>query len=224
MADELTSTVSAPETPSTQVGQVPPASQPEPQPEKPVSDTPAKTQEKKPVNLQEFPEFKEYQRQTNRTIEETRRQAQQRIAQLEAQLEQIATRDMTDEELSQREKLRLQQQLEQQQAQYQQLYQTYARDLAMNEIARRAGVDPSVLREAENPDDAWELAHKAKLAEIKAQMESEYKDKLAAQPGNTPDLGGGRAMTPKPVDQISGFKSDADLRETYRRLWDEYQS
>lgn len=224
MADELTSTANAPATPSTEQAQ--PASQPVPRPTQPDREqrTPEPTEraEKKPVNLQEFPEFKEYQRKFNQTLEQTRREAQQRIYQLEQQLEQIATRDMSTEELSEREKMKLRHQLEQQQAQYTNLYQQYARDLALNEVARRAGVDVNTVNKAESVDDAWEAALQARVAREREELEAKYKEKLASSPANQPDMGQQRPPVPVgAADGIQPFKSNQDLIETYRRLWDE---
>lgn len=230
MADELTSTANAQAMPSSE--QAAPASQPAPRPTPDGTTTPTQTAPAPagaPDNWQTDPKFKEYQRSYNKALEQERlerkrleQQAQMRIHALEQQLEQFATRDLSAEELTEREKLKLKQALEEQQKQYSDLYQTYAKDLAKNEIARRAGVDVNLFADVESPDDAWEMALQSRLAEERAKLEAAYKDKLASSPGNSPDLGSG-----KPTASVSStdglkFKSNSDLRDTYRRLWDEY--
>jgi len=226
MADELTSAVSAPQTPSTPVEQARPASQPEPQPTQEVTGQPTQTGS---GNWQDDPKFKEYQRSYNKALETERRerqrleqQAQQKILQLEQQLEQFATRDMDEGELSKRERMKLEQRLAQQQQEYQQLYQNYAKDLAKSEIARRAGVPVDIFSDVESPDDAWELALQTRIEQVKANLEAEYKSKLASSPANVPDLGAGKP--PSPANSIDGvkFKSDSDLRDLYRRVWDDF--
>ena len=222
MADMLTSTASAPQEPPSEPtdSQAQAVSQPEPRQEQPVKET--QTREQKPVNLQEIPEFKNWQRQTNQTIEQIRTQSQSRIQNLEQELERLATRDMSDEELTAREIQKRDQVIAEKEQAYQQLYQTYARDLAMAEIARKSGVEMSVFADADNPDEAWELALKARIAKEKADAEEKYKNTLASSPANSPDLGSRQAPSPSRVDGV--WDSNAGLTETYRRLWDEYNA
>lgn len=226
MAEELTSTVSTPQAPSTLAEQAQPASRPEPQQQTVATERPTQTGS---GNWQDDPKFKEYQRSYNKALEAERQerkrleqQAQQRIAQLEQQLEQFATRDMDEGELAKRERIKLEQRLQQQQQEYQQLYQNYAKDLAKSEIARRAGVPVDIFSDVESPDDAWELALQTRIEQVKAQMEAEYKERLASNPANMPDMGAGKPTSTVTDLNSVKFKSNTDLRETYRRLWDEY--
>lgn len=232
MANELTSTASAQGAPSPE--QTAPASQPAPRPTpegnaQPTQPMPAETSQPRSDNWQDDPKFKEYQRSYNKALETERRerqrleqQAQARIKALEQQLEQFATRDLSSEELTEREQLKLRQALEEKDQQYRELYQTYAKDLAKSEIARRAGITVDLLADVESPDDAWELALQTRVAEERAKMEAQYKDKLASAPGNSPDLGSGKPTAAVSSTDGFKFKSNSDLRDTYRRLWDEY--
>jgi predicted DNA-binding protein YlxM (UPF0122 family) len=220
MAEELTSTAVAPETPSVPSEQAP-ASQSEPRPQTPER-TPETREEKSTVNLQEFPEFKKYQRTTNQTIEQIRQQFQDEIARRDQEIEKLMTRDLSDEELTQREIDKRDRLLAEKDKQMQELYQSYAKDLAMNEIAKKTGVPASVFEDADNPDEAWELAFKTAMKNTKAELEAQYKNALASQPGNTPDLGGAEPTPPKPAaSQVPKFNTNSDLVNYYRQLHDE---
>lgn len=214
MADELTSPVVAPEQA--------PAGQPEPASPEPRPAQTGKQKESGSINLQEVPEFRNWQKQMNQTMERQRKEAQAEITRLQQQVEQLATRDMSDEERTARQVQKLQDEIQRRDERYNELYQTYAQDLAKAEIARRAGVSPEVFAEANDPDEAWELALKARLKQEIDRLEAEYKDKMASSPGNSPDLGAGQPKSATRSFSDMHWQTNDGLRDFYRQLQDEW--
>lgn len=222
MADELTSTEVAPEA-SPVKGQAQPASQTEPRPTTPESVP--QTREEQPVNLQDIPDFRNYQRQANEREATKDKKHQQEMAQMRAEVDALATRDMSDDELRQHTEKKMQQAMAEKDEAYNSLYQAYAGDLAKSEIARKTGVDPSVIASADNPDEAWELALKERVAAVEAKAEAKYKNAIASSPGNTPDLGAAAPAVPRDaLSTVPAFKSSKEMAAYYRDRQDEMNS
>lgn len=185
------------------------------------STTPAidrqSTQDAKPINWQESPEFKEWQRKNDTRYETTRKQLQEfqtRTQQYEQMLEQLQTRDMDDigKERFARAKLERQlQQMQQLQAEQEGRNRVFSR---IADTAKSAGVDikPDLLQEAQDADHAWEIAFKHLIANLPKQAAVLAEKKQ----NNSVDLGGalpGNDLTA----QLDEAFAQGDVRK-YMRL------
>lgn len=189
------------------------------------------------INLQELPEFKEYQQSFDRRYETLRQQATRkeqemaaRLSQYEQQLETLATRDLDDvgkrdyeiQKLRRQNELLLEQQREQ-----------VGRQRVFNRIAQVAqaagySVMPEALVEAQDADHAWELAFKQIAASLPKQVEA----RLEKREANAVDIGGGaasgigaelqskyeRAVAHNNVSAVLDIMNEADMRNVRLRL------
>ena len=215
MSDALTSastpapaSTEAPSAPAEQAPQSAPASQPSSTPQQPTAER------RQPVNLQEIPEFKNWQRQVNQTLA----QYQQQAAAAAAELERQRMSGMDDLEQAQYRAAQYEAQLRQyqQQMEYNQL--AYQRQADIQAIAAETGAPPELLEQAENFADAWRLAtkHLKQNAETVAKTRAaELVERIEA---NAVDIGGGSASTPLTRNEqtikkaLQGLDSRALLR------------
>lgn len=172
-------------------------------PETPVSDAPASeeaspqptptTPEAKPerVNLQEFPDFRNYQAAMERRVQQ--RDAEN--ARLQEEYDKAVMSSMDDVQRAEYRAFRLQQQLEHERTsrvEFEQQQQAMMiRQQRINEVANEYGVPVEHLANAENPAQLYTAA----LAYLKQQSETRgsartkaIRDQIEA---NAPDLGGG---------------------------------
>jgi hypothetical protein len=191
MADELTSGVNAPETPTgqSQTSGEAPQIQPKQEAEKPAK-----------VNLHELPEFKGYQEQFNRTVGALKYE----LEQLKAERAQAAMSGMDDLEKANF----LLQQKEQEIANYRQAMQQaqieQQRQRDLQALAEDSGAPMNVLGVAETYDEAVKLA----LKWMKDNGATKKEIEEAKKEANSVDLGGGAANTP----------ADRETRERHELL------
>jgi len=212
---DMTSPV-APDEPSGGAPEQAPASQPEPQ-SSPVAEGEPREPERKPVNLQDFPEFQAMQARDRQL-----QAIQQHNQEMARQLRELQTRNMSQEEYQgfefQEQQRRLQEEAQSLQAEREKLVEEKAR----MRIARDLNVPFDVFADADNPDDAWLLASKHRITELEAQIEALKRDTVSRAPANTPDLG-------KPVGEKSATRdfgsakwdTNDGLRDFYRQVQEE---
>lgn len=170
--DEMTSGM-APVAPPTGQAQAP--ASPTPQTQDAASQTQGTD---KPVNLQEFKEFRQYQSTMTRQLQEAQRRAQE----LEQKYREAATAGMDDVERTVFERDTLKAELEQLRQQQEIMQLQQARDARLRELSDEFDVPVDVIADAETPEQAL----------YKAAM---YLKTGRRQVANKPDLGGGGAVT-----------------------------
>jgi hypothetical protein len=161
------------------------------------------------VNLQEIPEFRQWQAQVNRTMA----QFQQQAAYAQQELERQKTSGMDDLERAQYDAAQAKQQLVMYQQQVEAQRLQAQRDADLAEISRVTGIPKEELDDMEKVPtyaDAWKRAaeyQRRQVEELATARAAELKERAEA---NAPDIGGGAVSTPVTRQQ----KAMADALKT----------
>lgn len=192
MSDALTSAstpapapTNAPSAPAEQATSGTPAS--------PTTSTPQQQPaERKPVNLQEIPEFKNWQRQVNQTMQQYQMQA----AQAAQELERRRLEGMDDLEKAQYRADQYEAQVRQyqQQMEYNQLLMQ--RNADIDAISAETGAPRELLDTAENFADAWRIATRHLKEQADKVVNTRAAELVERIEANAVDIGGGTASTP----------------------------
>lgn len=179
-----------------------PQGQSQPTSESPQSQPVEQAQERKPVNLYDLPEFREFQSRKDRELRQMRDESSRQMAQMQAQLEALQTKDMPDEQRGMYELQKRDHHIQRLQSEMQAMRAEQARMAALAEISHDTGIPLDLLTDADNPDEAWRRGVRwAKENLSKAQQE-----RVEEQRANAVDLGRGR-----------GQSAAVDLRDEYRQ-------
>jgi len=193
------------------------------------------------INLQELPEFKEYQKSFDSRYEALRQQSlrekqelAQRLSQHEQQLEQLTTRDLDDVGKAQYEinKLRRQNELLlRQQAELDGRQRIFNR---ISQASQKVGVTAPVdlLADAQDADDAWERAYLALANSLPKQAAALAEARIERREANSVDIGGGapsgvgaelqqryeRALAQNNVSLALDVMNEADIKNVKLRF------
>ncbi len=206
MADLLTSPAEvAPVTPNEPGAQTSQTEAPQQTPEQ-GTQTPTK------VNLQEFPEFREYQRQIGRTMTDL----QQRAQALEQQQREAAMAQMTPEQRTQYQLQWQAQQIQNYQLELQRREQDVQRQKDIAELSRRSGAPASVFEAAETFEEATMLA----LEYARQHSPQALAQQAERQEANRVDLGTGTAVTAgdRKLQEARAALAQGDSRAYFRML------
>lgn len=196
MTDEVTTT-------STAVAEAPDQGQPElssestsspvaestPETQTPTSDGNEKPPERRSANLQSDPNFRKYQAQTNRTIEELRKQAEE----ARRSLEEIQTKNMTDAQRHQyeAEKYRrmYESEAEERKRENELRMLIEAQQAQFAELHEKTGVPFELLENAKSPVEAANIAmdYQAQALRSEARQRQERQQQTIA--ANSSDTG-----------------------------------
>ena len=167
-----------------------------------ANDAAATRQPEKRVNLDEFPEFRQYKSARDRAEAERDRKYQAQLAQLQAAQQEMTSRQLAA--MDPEERANYERDLAIQEAAYYRQKDQQA-DIERNKrntlqgIAERTKVPVDALMEAESPDHAWSIAweYNEKKAQEAAKQTVEAKQaREQKRAANKVDLGGGTPVQP----------------------------
>lgn len=216
MAEELTSSQTASASPAPGQTQTSENAAPQSQPQQAQQQqTPTETPKPAKVNLQDLPEFRQFQAQQNRTITAL----QQELARIRQEAEQAKMAEMDDTE-------KLQYQIQQKDAVLRQMQEEMENQRLMaqryadlQKLAQWSGASIETLDVAETYDDAVRLAMEF-MRENNSKAVAARQERTEA---NRVDLGGGTPSTPESrrQTQMNEYLKSGNTKEYIKSLLSE---